>query len=235
MYRSKLERMKALGMIHMKDGEGEGGGGGPTAEEFAALQTQLADLTASSATMQTENERLTAKIGEANKHAKAAEALAAKEAAAKAQASGDFEQLHKSSETAREALQKQLDDVMGNVANEKRNNSAMKLASELAEGPNVDLLSQFIAPRLKYTDDGIKVTNASGELTVSTLEDLKKEFEGDVKYASLLKGSKASGGGAQGGGEGGGAAQKQIDRAEFNALSLIGQAEFIKSGGTVTT
>ena len=146
---------------------------------------------------------------------------------------GDFEQLHKSSEERYQATVKELEAIRQNVANEKRNNAAMKVATELADGPNAELLSEFIARRLKYHDDGVKVTDSSGDLTVSTLDDLKAEFKNDARYSALLKGNQSSGGGAAGGSNSGGAA-KVKSRAEFEALDPARRMEFVKSGGTLT-
>lgn len=146
---------------------------------------------------------------------------------------GDFEQLHKSSEERYQSTVRELEAMRQNVANEKRNNAAMKVATELADGPNAELLSEFIARRLKYHDDGVKVTDSSGDLTVSTLEDLKAEFKNDARYSALLKGNQSSGGGAAGGSNSGGAA-KVKSRAEFEALDPARRMEFVKSGGTLT-
>jgi alanyl-tRNA synthetase len=146
---------------------------------------------------------------------------------------GDFEQLHRSSEERYQATVKELDSMRASVANEKRNNAAMKVATELAEGANAELLSEFISRRLKYHDDGVKVTDSSGDLTVSTLDDLKAEFKNDARYSALLKGNQSSGGGASGGSNSGGAA-KVKSRAEFEALDPAGRMSFVKSGGKLT-
>lgn len=146
---------------------------------------------------------------------------------------GDFEQLHRSSEERYQATVKELDSMRASVANEKRNNAAMKVATELAEGANAELLSEFISRRLKYHDDGVKVTDSSGDLTVSTLDDLKAEFKNDARYSALLKGNQSSGGGASGGSNSGGAA-KVKSRAEFEALDPASRMSFVKSGGKLT-
>jgi len=146
---------------------------------------------------------------------------------------GDFEQLHRSSEERYQATVKELESMRASVANEKRNNAAMKVATELAEGANAELLSEFISRRLKYHDDGVKVTDSSGDLTVSTLDDLKAEFKNDARYSALLKGNQSSGGGASGGSNSGGAA-KVKSRAEFEALDPASRMSFVKSGGKLT-
>ena len=85
---------------------------------------------------------------------------------------------------------------------------------------------------MKYHDDGVKVTDSSGDLTVSTLDDLKAEFKNDARYSSLLKGNQSSGGGASGGSNSGCAAKVKT-RAEFEALNPVRRMEFVKSGGEI--
>ena len=109
----------------------------------------------------------------------------------------------------------------------------MKLAADLADGANAELLSEFIGRRLKFHEDGVKVTDVNGNLTVSSFDDLKSEFKNDARYSALLKGNQPSGGGASGGSNSGGAT-KVRSRAEFEALNPAKRMEFVKSGGTIT-
>jgi len=129
-------------------------------------------------------------------------------------------------------LQGEYEGLQGSIATEKKNNAAMKIATELADGSNAELLAEFLGRRLKFTDEGIKVTDAAGNLTVSSMDDLKKEFAGDARYAALLKGNQSSGGGASGGSNGGGAA-KVKNRAEFEALNHTDRTAFVKDGGKI--
>jgi len=194
--------------------------------DLAALQEQMAAITA-------ENDRLMAKINAANKHQKDSERAARQAEREKAEAAGNYEQLFKSSENERQTLAQQLEEMR--AANEAKEISgqAMKLAIELADGPNAEILADYISRRLKYTDNGIKITDSNGDLTVSTLADLKGEFAGSARFASLIKGNQSSGGGAIGGTNGGGAAQKTISRAEFDALDPIAKAKHFKAGGEI--
>jgi len=86
---------------------------------------------------------------------------------------------------------------------------------------------------LKYTDDGLKVVDSSGDLTIASIDDLKREFHNDPRYASLLRGNKATGGSAVGSKEGGSAA-KEMNRTDFDRLSPDKKMAFIKSGGKTT-
>jgi len=211
------------------DKGGDGGGKEPTVKE---LQEQLAAATAASESATAENSRLVAKIGEANKRKKEAERAAKEAATSKAKADNNYEELFKSSETERENLQTQLDSMNTSNARKEEKGAAMKIATGLAEGANIELLADFIGRRLKYTDEGIKVTNEAGELTVSTLDDLQKEFLGSAQYASLIKGSKSSGGGASGGPDGSGAS-KEISRSDFDKLDPASRMKFVKDSGKI--
>lgn len=215
-------------------GGGEGGGSGGGADggktysqaDFDNLQSQID-------AMQSKNNEL---LGEVKQHkAKSRQAAEDARVAAeeKARKDGDFEQLFKSSEEQRTALTTELEQLRSGIATDKQQAAAMKLATQLADGDNADLLAQFIAPRLKYTEEGVKVLDSNGQLTVSTVDDLKSEFQNSARYAALLRGNQASGGGASGG-KSGGAAEKTISRSEFDGLTPIKQMEFSKAGGVVT-
>lgn len=214
------------------EGEGTGGEGGESEGDGgdSDLAARLEKLEAENNAMRESLERAVTREKQAKAARREADAKAAQEAEERARSAGDFEQLHKSSEEARKALQAQLDDLQSGIARERESGTAMKIAAELADGANADILSRFIGERLRYTDEGIKVTNNNGELTVSTLDDLKNEFANSERYGSLLRGRQSSGGGASGGRSGGGAA-KEMTRQEFDNLPPDKRMEFVKGGG----
>lgn len=194
---------------------------------------ELTALMAENASMKSKMDELLteAKRAKQAKRDIEAESTAERERIAKEQ--GDYQQLHKSAQEKYESTLTELDSLRQGVANEKKNNTALKLAADLADGANAEILSEFIGRRLKFHDDGVKVTDANGSLTVSSFEDLKNEFKNDARYAALLKGNQSSGGGASGGSNSGGAT-KVRSRAEFEALNPVKRMEFVKSGGTIT-
>lgn len=206
----------------------------PTIE---ALQSQLAEMSTSMTSMKAKNEELLGETKAAKQAKRETEAAAQAELEKIALASNDHEQLYKSLQGKHSALEGEYEGLKGAIATEKRNNAAMKIATELADGSNAELLSEFISRRLKFTDDGVKVTDSTGALTVSSLTDLAAEFKGDARYSALLKGNQSSGGGATGGSNSGGAA-KTYTRTEFNALTPAKQAEVAKQasegGATIT-
>lgn len=212
------------------DDETGGGAGGPTIEE---LQTQLAAASASVKALENKQVELLDEAKKAKAAKKAIEDAARLDAENKAKGENNFEQLYKSSEEARLILQTDYDTLKGSVANEKRDNEAMKIAGKLADGVNAELLSEQIAKRLKFTEEGLKVTDINGNLTVSTLADLATEFQNNERFKSLLKGNQSSGGGAPGGTDSGGAANIKT-RAEFNSMNPVAQSKFMKDGGKLT-
>jgi membrane protein involved in colicin uptake len=163
----------------------------PQSPDLSALQAEIEKLRA-------HNESLLTEKKTAQQKAKEAETLAKAEAEAKAKAAGDYESLYKSAEQAKAEYEAKLSEIQQQTANERIRSESLKLATKLADGTNAELLQEFIAKRLKYTDDGVKVLDTNGNLTVSSLDDLANEFTKSGKYDALLRGSMASGGGAKG-------------------------------------
>jgi len=214
------------------DKGGGSGGEGDKGGDKTFSQKDMDGLQSQIDAMKTKNDQLLGEVKTNKQQRREADDATRIAKEEKARKDGDFEQLFNSSEEKNKATQTELDSLRSGIATEKRNMSAIKMAGELAEGANAELLSEFIAPRLKYTDEGVKVLDSNGQLTVSTLEDLKTEFQGNSRYASLLKGNQAGGGGANGG-KGSGATDKTLTRTEFDALNPSKKMEFAKSGGSV--
>ncbi len=158
---------------------------------------------------------------------------AARIAREKATKANDFEALYKSSEAEREKTANAMKELQGSITSEKLNTAALKLAGTVADKSNAKLLSTFIKPRLSIIDGETKVLDAAGQPTVSTQEDLMKEFAASGDYDSLLRGNQSGGGGAAQG-SGGGAAGKTITRTEFNAMPDAKRAAHFKEGGKIT-
>jgi chromosome segregation ATPase len=207
--------------------------------DVTALQEQLTTLQATNQELanqfdaiKSKNDELLTETKSAKEAKRKAEADAIAEKDRMAKESGDFESLYKSSSEKLQLTESTLNDLQGKIQKEQKGNAAMKIAADLAEGSNIDLLSTFINTRLSFQEGVLKVTDGNGNLTISSLDDLKSEFKNDSKFASLLKGNQSSGGGATGGNNSGSAA-KTKSRAEFSALNPADQMKYIKSGGTV--
>ena len=207
--------------------------------DVTALQDQLTTLQESNLALtdqfdaiKSKNDELLTETKTAKEAKRKAEADAITEKDRMAKESGDFESLYKSSSEKLQMTESTLSQLQGRIEKEQKGNAAMKIAADLAEGSNIDLLSTFIDTRLSFQEGALKVTDGSGNLTISSLDDLKAEFKNDPKFASLLKGNQSSGGGATGGNNSGSAA-KTKSRAEFTALNPADQMKHVKSGGTV--
>ena len=197
-----------------------------SAAKAEELNTKLADVSKQFEAVNAKKEELLTEAKKAKQAKREAEEAAQAAKEAKAHADKDYENLFKSSEQKRQETQAELEETRAGIAKDKEENASLKLASELAEGDNVDLLAAFVTKRVKYTDGAIKVLDKDGNLTVSTLKELKSEFQNDPKYSALLKGNQSSGGGANGGKNGSGAA-KTLTRAEFDALNHTARHKFI--------
>jgi hypothetical protein len=121
-----------------------------------------------------------------------------------AKAKGDFEQLYASSEQALAAERARLAELTASIERRDLTSAASKVSSSIADGENAEILAEFVQRRLKIVEGQVKVTDAAGNLTIATLEDLAKEFQQAPRYAALVRGTQANGGGATGG-KGGGA------------------------------
>lgn len=150
----------------------------------------------------------------------------------KAVKEGDFEQLLKSSEEKNRFLSEELSKIEDARVSEKTKNAALKIASSLADGHNAELLSEFVSRRIKYSDGEIRVLDEKGNLTVSSLDDLKADFLSSDKFRSLVRGNKSSGGGAAGSG-GGAPGVKSISRPAFEKKDAQQKADLMKEGGTL--
>ena len=99
-----------------------------------------------------------------------------------------------------------------------------RIASELAEGHNVKLLAKFIQDDLK------NLMEEDGVLSAEGLTHIKNAYIDNVEYKSLLKGSKAAGGGSVGNVKGTGS-PKTVERKTFDSWDQHTRSQFFKNGG----
>jgi len=132
-----------------------------------------------------------------------------------------------------EAIEKSLKDKMAKLEQEKAeemtklqkvlekntiDSTARALASELS-GDAADIILPHIRSRLGFElEDGnakVRVLDDAGNPTADSIDDLKNFFFTSDRFAPIVVGSKASGGGAAGAKGRGGATQKKL--SEMNA------------------
>ena len=163
-----------------------------TAEQYQALQAEVEKLRKHSETLLAEKKAETEK-----RKAEQAEkdALAQEQARKK----GDFEALEKQYQDKIAKLEAEI------VERDKQRNAdlvkseALKLASSLSDNEhNQAILQMLIEKRLTAENGQVKVVDDSGNLTISTIADLKHEISTSGKYDALITATKASGTGATG-------------------------------------
>jgi hypothetical protein len=105
-------------------------------------------------------------------------------------------------------------------------NAALTLAGDIAKDETViPLFLPHLTRRLgvEYTKDGEAVTRVlddAGKVTDKTVAQLREEFVANPAFSSIVKGSKATGGGATGGNGVGGATPATGDKATMSAKDL---------------
>lgn len=135
---------------------------------------------------------------------------------------GQHQELSQRYKAESERYKSELEALNRSIANEKVGNMASKLAHDCAsDSHTAQLLERFIRDELDYIDGQVVAANHA------SVDELVKSMEQSGMYASLWKGSKATGGGATG--AGGGAVTKsfnEMDGAELSALRRENPAEY---------
>lgn len=111
----------------------------------------------------------------------------------------DIKTLEESWKTKVATVEKEKGERITKLETQMRNSAieseAMRLASEISTSPK--LLLPHIKARLSIDLEGdaptVKVLDAAGKLSASSVDDLRQEFVANKDFASIIVGSKASG------------------------------------------
>jgi chromosome segregation ATPase len=105
-------------------------------------------------------------------------------------------------------------------------NVANSMAAELSDAP--ELIADLIRKRLKAEGGETRVLDVNGELSASTVDELREEIRSNKKYAPLIRGSQANGGGSGGGGNGGSSTKafKDMNEKERTELAKKNPAQY---------
>jgi len=173
-------------------------------EALKLIETQKAEAEKAKAEMDSilaKNKELLDETKTAKQKAKEEAELSAKAIADKALKDGDFEQLLKSSEEARKSADTKLAELMS--ANEQSVHvnqvNAYAMSFDPVSEHTMDDLAHRLNKRTKIVDGELKVLDKKGNLTVSSLDDLKSELLASGEISNLIKGNQSSGGDAPGG------------------------------------
>ena len=137
-----------------------------------------------------------------------------------AEKNGEFEKLWKTASQEKEQLTQQLKDIQNANRQERITTTAMRISTELADGHNAELLSEFVKRNLE------NLAEDDGTVGDNVIEGVVSEFKTNEKYKSLLRRSKASGGGAPGNLKGS-SDKASLTRAEFEKLDPSKRVDFI--------
>jgi hypothetical protein len=183
-------------------------------------------------TLKAKVEQLLTEKKEAERKGREIEESARREVEEKAKSAGDFEQLYKSLSQKYDSLESEYTGLQGEIKKGSVMNEATRIANTMTrDTARAKLLTEKLAARLSVTDDGIKVLDQSGSLTVSSLDELTHQIK--TEYPFLVDGSQASGGAAQGS-KAGGSDLKQVTRTEFDTMDQFTRSEFVRTGGKIS-
>lgn len=188
------------------------------AEEVSGLKAKNDELLAEKKAAQRAKEELDAK------------ARAEKERYA--QENGQYQELYESQKQEANSLRQKIEEMNQQVARQKVQSEATKLASTLTKDvAKAKLLEEKLSQRLALMDGELRVTDDSGQLTVSSIDDLVSTVRTDFPF--LIDGIQATGGGAtrsQGRADVG---FREVSRSDFEGMKHADRARFLKEGGKI--
>jgi hypothetical protein len=195
------------------------------------LQAELeARINEQTSGLKAKNDELLAEKKRVQQEREEAKRQAALEAEKNAQNENDYKQLFESQKEESNSLRAKIEEMNSNIVRQKINSEAFKVASSLTkDAKKAQLLQEKISQRLTLVDDELRVTDASGQLTVSNLGELAEAVKSE--YSFLVDGSQANGGGAARAQGGASARQTEISRSEFEGLSHAQRKQFLSEGG----
>lgn len=134
-----------------------------------------------------------------------------------------LENSYKAKLTKREnELNAQIESMQGNLRGLLVDNKAQAMASQLSDYP--DVLMPHIKSRLQANiEDGAaetRVLDAEGNVSADTVDDLAKEIAADKRFAPIIRGSQASGGGAENNGPGNASTKADLGDKQGRAKAI---------------
>ena len=192
-----------------------------TPEVQELLDKQKAELTAqfqeSEAGLKKSRDDLLAEKKEASEKARIAAEEAANAKLEQDRKSKNIEAIEASWAEKYNAKDKQLNDLMGQIKNGKKNELANKfVSSNVVDDPfSRDAMAREYAARIDFEGDKVRVLDIDGNPTALSVSDLDNEFKTAGKYANHIKAANSSGLGASSNiGSTGGAAPTSLREAQ---------------------
>ena len=143
----------------------------------------------------------------------------------------DYEQLYKSSEAERNKASSELKNLQAQIETQRVSRQASEVASSLTKDTaRAKLLAEQLTSRLSFVDGELRVLDSTGNLTVSTIDELTQSIK--KEYPFLIDGTQATGGGTSGS-TSGTSDSKTVSRQDFDAMDPHRKMEYMKSGGKI--
>ena len=182
--------------------------------------------------LKSKNDELLAEKKAMKRAKEEADAKARDEKERQAKEAGQFKELYESQKNEADVLRQKIDEMNNQVSLQKVQTEAAKVASSLTKDVSkARLLEERLSQRLTLMDGEIRVTAESGQLTVSSIEDLVLSVKNDFPF--LVDGIQATGWGAtrsEGRAE---ADVKEMSRSQFDELSQKDRAIFVRGKGKI--
>tara|TARA_R100000951_G_scaffold111940_1_gene111599 strand:+ start:421 stop:1095 length:675 start_codon:yes stop_codon:yes gene_type:complete len=199
----------------------------------STLETKLQEkLDAEVAGLKAKNDELLSEKKAAQKAKEELDAKARTEKEEIAKKQNDFQQLYESQKEEADSLRSKIQEMNQQVQRQTITGEASRIAAILTkDAAKAKLLEKEISQRLTLVENEIRVTDDSGQLTVSTLDDLTTQIRGN--YPFLIDGIQSQGGGAARSHGGADVGNKEISRSQFDSMSQNQRGKFFREGGKI--
>lgn len=199
----------------------------------STLETKLQEkLDAEVAGLKAKNDELLSEKKAAQKAKEELDAKARTEKEEIAKKQNDFQQLYESQKEEADSLRSKIQEMNQQVQRQTITGQASRIAAILTkDAAKAKLLEKEISQRLTLVENEIRVTDDSGQLTVSTLDDLTAQIRGN--YPFLIDGIQSQGGGAARSHGGADVGNKEISRSQFDSMSQNQRGKFFREGGKI--
>ena len=182
--------------------------------------------------LKSKNDELLAEKKAIQKAKEEADAKARDEREKQAQENGQYKELYESQKAENDSLGLRLKEMMESQQRQTIKSEALRLASTLTKDvQKAKILEKEISQRLTLVDNEIRVTDDSGQLTVSSLDDLSAKIK--TEYSFLVDGIQAQGGGATRSIGGASVEVKEMSRSQFDEMSQKDRALFVRGKGKI--
>jgi multidrug efflux pump subunit AcrA (membrane-fusion protein) len=182
--------------------------------------------------LKSKNDELLAEKKAIQKAKEQADAKARDDKEKQAQENGQYKELYESQKAENESINLRLNEMMESQQRQTIRTEASRIAGTLTKDvQKAKLLEKEISQRLTLVENEIRVTDDSGQLTVSSLDDLSAKIK--TEYSFLVDGIQAQGGGATRSIGGASVEVQEMSRSQFDELSQKDRAIFVRGKGKI--